>query len=105
MSEKNCGNCAIRYHDGFCMQNCTYMNDGDKCQRWSDKPLDFDYNRIYRLCKDYIKLCKDYEEYKELCEKHPEKRSLELYGNHYDFFFNCCINDLHREMSLWKTRR
>lgn len=105
MIEKTCKSCAIRYHDGFCMQNCTYMGDNDKCQKWSDKPLGFDYNVLYRLCRDYIKLCKDYEEYKQLCEQYPDERKFEILEPNYEFFFNCCINDLHRELSLWKTKR
>lgn len=104
MSEKTCKTCAIRYKDGFCMQNCTYMNDEDKCQLWTDESLSFDYNRVYMLCKDYLKLCKDYNEFKKLCKKYPDK-ALTLSESSYEFFFNCVLNDLHREMSLWKTRR
>lgn len=103
--DKICKNCAYRYSDGFCMGNCTYVNDEDKCQRWTDKPLEFDYNVLYRLCKDYVKLCKDYEEYEQSCEKYPDNWSLKLLKKNYEFFFNCCINDLHRMLSLWKTKK
>lgn len=104
MTDKKCSTCAIRYHDGFCMQNCTYMGDNDSCGLWNDEPLSFDYNRIYMLCEQYISLCKDYKEYKDLCKKYHE-RDFNFLENNYDFFFNCCLNDLHREMSLWKTKR
>lgn len=105
MTEKTCKTCAYKYHDDFCMGNCMYVNDEHKCQRWTDEPLEFDYDRVYRLCKDYVKLCDDYGEYKELCEKYPDRWSLKVSENNYKFFFNCCINDLHRELSLWKTKR
>lgn len=106
MSGKTCKTCAIRYHDGFCMQHCYYTGDEQSCDLWSEEPLSFDYKRIYMLCEQYLKLCEDYKEHNELKEKYPEyNRDLSFMDNNYDFFFNCCLNDLHREMSLWRTRR
>ena len=103
--EKTCANCAIRYKDGFCMQHCYYTGDEDTCPQWSDVALEFDYKILYRLCKDYIKLCDDYEESKALVKKYPEERGLSLNMHNYEFFFTCVVNDLHRELSLWKTKR
>lgn len=106
MTEKICKNCAIRYKDNFCMQNCYYVSDDHSCKLWTDKPLDFNYELLYRLCKQYVKLCDDYKESKELMKKYPEHSKDVSLGMHsYEFFFNCTINDLHRELSLWKTRR
>ena len=100
--EKTCKTCTIRYKDGFCMQHCYYTSDEDSCPQWSDTELEFDFERIYRLCKQYVKLSDDYEKFKELTKEH---KGLSMNMHSYEFFFNCVINDLHREMSLWKTRR
>lgn len=102
MNEKTCKTCAIRYKDGFCMQKCTYMNDEDKCQLWTDESLSFDYDRVYMLCEKYLNLCKDYNEFKRLCKIANPNETLILSGSSYEFFFNCVLNDLHREMSLYR---
>lgn len=86
------------------MQNCTYMGDQDSCKKWTDQPLEFDFDRVYYLCKDYIKLCKDYNELKQTIKEYPNS-GISMYDSTYQFFFNCILNDLHREMSLWKTKR
>lgn len=106
MSKKICKTCSFRYHDDFCMVNCLYVNDKHTCKRWTNQPMQFNYHVIYRLCKDYINLCEDYKERERLKEEYPDyQRDLKLIDGSYEFFFNCCLNDLHREMSLWKTRR
>lgn len=103
--EKKCIYCSYRYHDGFCMQHCYYVSNDGTCPKWTDKPIDFDYNRIYRLCKEYIDICEMYNEGETLKSKYPSEKSLNLGFNTLQFFLNCCLNDLHREMSLWKTRK
>ena len=106
MTEKICKNCSYKYSDDFCMRICMYVTNNHSCKLWTDEPIEFKYERIYKLCKDYIELCEDWEKHQELKEKYPEhKPTLELMENNYEFFFNCCLNDLHREMSLWKTKR
>ena len=96
MSKKVCKTCSCRYHDGFCMVNCLYVDNEHTCKRWTSQPMQFNYHVIYRLCKDYERLKEKYSDY---------QRDLKLMDGSYEFFFNCCLNDLHREMSLWKTRR
>lgn len=81
------------------------MGDNDTCDMWTTKPLEFDYRRIYQLCEQYVKLTTDYERYLDLCEKHSKDELLIGFEDTYQFFFNCTLNDLHREMSLWKTKR
>jgi len=105
MVENTCKTCSYKYHDDFCMNNCSYVNDNHTCKAWTDKELEFSYEVIYRLCKQYIKTCDMYNEHKKLIEKYPDDLSLKLSNSSFEFFFNCCLNDLHREMSLWKTRR
>ena len=99
-----CLTCSYHYHDNFCMLNLYYVSDDHTCGRWTDEEIKFDYDRIYRLCKSYIEICDMYTDGERLKEKYPEKMKWENFSN-CDFFLNCCLNDLHREMSLWKTRR
>ena len=87
------------------MLHCFYTDDEHTCPKWTDEGIDFDYERIYNLCKQYIEICHQYEETEELIKKHPSEKSLGLSFNSLQFFLDCCLNDLHREMSLWKTRK
>jgi len=105
MTEEKCKNCGCRYHDDFCMLNCSYVGDNDSCKFFRNTPLDFDYKRIYRLCRNYVNLCQDYKVAKDLEKKCNDDLIAQSNEESYNFFFNCVLNDLHREMSLWKTRR
>ena len=100
---KACENCSYWYTDGFCMQHCYYTEGSYYCLKWTDEDIEFDYNRIYYLCKQYIDICRMFERHEHLKEKYPDKMHNNL-SNEF-FFLNCCLNDLHREMSLWKTRK
>lgn len=101
---KACENCSYWYNDGFCMQHCHYTEDSYYCPKWTDEDIEFDYNRIYYLCKQYIEICHMFEKTEHLQKKSPEKH-LEWSFQNEQFFLNCCLNDLAREMSLWKTRK
>lgn len=48
---KACENCSYWYDDGFCMQHCYYTEGAYYCPKWTDKAIDFDYNRVYSLYK------------------------------------------------------
>lgn len=99
-----CKNCSYRYQDDFCMLNCYYVSDEHSCSKFTTEDIDFDFDRIYRLCKQYIEVCEMYNEQERLKIKYPNKFELNNFSN-LQFFLNCCLNDLHREMSLWKTQR
>lgn len=103
--KKHCLNCSYHYGDGFCMQNCFYTDDEHTCPSWTDQPIKFDYKRIHYLCKQYLEICRMYEDTEKLKSefKHPFEYENSLHN--LEFFLNCCLNDLHREMSLWRTRR
>lgn len=88
--------------DGFCMQHCYYTEGAYYCPKWTDKAIDFDYNRVYRLCQQYIDICHMFEEHEKLKEKNPDKY---LSMSNLFFFLNCCCNDLAREFSLYKMRK
>lgn len=99
-----CKNCSYRYEDGFCMLNCYYVSDEHSCNRFTTEDISFDFDRIYRLCKQYIEICEMYNEQEKMKIKYPTEITLNNFDN-LQFFLNCCLNDLHREMSLWKTKR
>lgn len=89
------------------MQHCYYTGEEHSCPSWTDEDISFNYERIYRLCKDYIEICKMYDDTEKFKEdelfKHPFEYENSLHN--LQFFLNCCLNDLHREMSLWRTRK
>ena len=96
-----CETCTYRYHDGFCMQNLYYTNGEDSCSEWTDKALEFKKERVYDLCCKFNEIYEHEQECEKLKEKYPDDFSLK-----YEMpFMTWCLNDLHREMSLWKTRR
>lgn len=102
-----CEKCSYHFDDGFCMLNCYYTDDTDECEKGTDEPIEFNYDVIYRLCNDYIEICKMYDELEDF-KKYDILKNDFTYQNslrNLQFFLNCCLNDLHREMSLWKTRR
>lgn len=99
---KACESCSYWYDDGFCMQHCYYTEGAYYCPKWIDKAIDFDYNRIYRLCQQYIDICHMFKEHEKLKEKNPDKH---LSMSNLFFFLNCCCNDLAREFSLYKIRK
>ena len=60
MKSKQCNTCSYHYHDNFCMLNLYYVSDDYTCGRWTDEEIEFDYDRVYRLCKSYIEVCDRY---------------------------------------------
>ena len=72
VKDQTCRTCSWKYSDYFCMRVCMYVNDEHSCGLWTDEPIEFDYDRIYRLCKDFLELCKDWETHQRLKEEHPE---------------------------------
>lgn len=103
--KKQCNTCSIRFHDGFCMKRCIYVNDEDTCESWSNNKLSFNCKRIYDLCNTYIDLYKTYKEMQAYYKKRPDDETKVFIEDNYNFFIKCCLNDLHREMSLWQTKR
>lgn len=104
MVENTCKTCSYKYHDDFCMRNCLYVNDEHTCGLWTDKKIEFNYKVIHRLCKEYLEICDMYNEHERLKKKYPEELGLKN-TDILDFSLKCCLNDLHREMSLWVTQR
>lgn len=104
MSNHICQTCSYYYNDGFCTLNLTYFSKDYTCSRWTDEKLELDYDYLYRLCKQYIKICEMYIREEEAMKKYPDR----VYGlnfSGYDFFLQCCLNDLKRELSLYETKK
>lgn len=101
---RKCKTCSYKYKDDFCMKNCYYVDDEHTCGGWTDKKIEFNYEVIHRLCKEYLEICDMYMEHERLKKKYPEEMKWVDTSN-IDFFLQCCLNDLHREMSLWVTQR
>lgn len=81
---KACESCSYWYDDGFCMQHCYYTEGAYYCPKWTDKAIDFDYNRVYRLCQQYIDICHMFEEHEKLKEKNPDLSSNKDFILDYD---------------------
>lgn len=99
---KACENCSYWYNDGFCMQHCYYTEVAYFCPKWTDEDIEFDYNRVYHLCQQYINICHMFEEYEKMKERNPDGY---LSMSNLHFFLNCCCNDLAREFSLYEMRK
>ena len=106
MVEKICKNCTYYFRDGFCTYHLSYWSPDHTCPKFTTEELPLDYDFLYRRCKDYIDICEMYNRYEELRKKHPDDKSLSCIGTiNEDFFLQCCLNDLHRELSKWKTKK
>lgn len=106
MAERICKYCTYHYHDGFCTRLLYYPGDDHTCPEFTTEEIPLDYDYLYRLCKEYIKICGMYMNHEALLEKYPEDKSLSLVGtSNEDFFLQCCLNDLSRELSKWKTKK
>lgn len=99
-----CRTCSYYYHDGFCTYHLSYWNPEHTCPKWTDEELELDYDFLYRRCKDYIRICEMYNRHEELKKKHPGKLHWESTSNE-DFFLQCCLNDMKRELSLWTLKK
>lgn len=106
MTEENCKTCSYYYHDGFCTYHLTYWNPEHTCPLWTDETLEVDYDFLYRLCKQYIKICGMYNSYEEALKKYPEEKEYAwMSTRNYDFFLQCCLNDMKRELSRWTLKK
>ena len=72
------------------------------CPKWTDEDIEFDYNRVYHLCQQYINICHMFEKYEKMKERNPDGY---LSMSNLHFFLNCCCNDLAREFSLYEMRK
>ena len=102
--DHTCQTCSYYYTDGFCTYNLTYWNPEHTCPKWTDETLTLDYNFLYRLCKQYIKICDMYTNGEKLKEKHPDK-AWQINFDNEDFFLQCCLNDMKRELSLYELQK
>lgn len=100
--DESCNNCSYRYNDGFCMLQLFYPSIDHHCNEWTDKQIRFNYEVVHKLCLDYIKIWERYERDEEY---HRQNSSCYFNRELDDFILQCCLNDLHREMSLWETKR
>lgn len=104
--DKTCKTCSWLHSDGFCKTNLYYPDNDGYCEKWTDEKLEIDYDYIYQLCRQYIEICGMYSEAERLSKEYPEhKLSLELSHSNHDFFLQCCLNDLKRELSLWDLKK
>lgn len=71
---KACESCSYWYDDGFCMQHCYYTEGAYYCPKWTDKAIDFDYNRIYRLCQQYIDNLEFYKSTQEALDRYDDSK-------------------------------
>lgn len=102
--EEICETCSWLYNDGFCTYNLTYPDRHGHCNHWTNEELELDYDFLYRRCKDYIEICEMYKETERLKKKYPEKL-WEFSLHNEDFFLQCCLNDLKRELTKWKLKK
>lgn len=104
--EEVCRNCSYRYHDGFCTLNNYYCDGENSCGGWTDRDIELNKELVYRLCKQYIQCYDDLLETKDLFERYPDhQRSLKNAIENHKVFLRWSLNDLHREVSKWQTRR
>ena len=103
-SDKVCKTCSWYYSDGFCTYQLTYPGPDHTCPKWTDEELELDYDFLYRRCQDYIRICEMYNTYEENKKKHPDKMAF-LSCNNQDFFLQCCLNDMKRELSKWTLKK
>ena len=104
MCEKTCETCSWYYTDGFCTYHLSYWSKDHTCPKWTDEELTLDYDFLYRLCKDYIRICEMYERHEKIIKEYPEKAWYHNFSNE-DFFLQCCLNDFKRELSKWELKK
>ncbi|MBQ6220168.1 MAG: hypothetical protein IJH63_10520 [Methanobrevibacter sp.] len=102
MCKRICETCSYYYHDGFCTLHLSYRSKDHTCPSWTDEELKVDYDFLYRRCQDYIKICEMYTSGEVLKEKYPEE--FHSFSSE-DFFLQCCLNDLKRELSKWTLKK
>lgn len=103
---KTCETCSYYHHDGFCTYHLTYWNKEHTCPKWTNETLEVDYDFLYRLCKQYIKICGMYNSHEKAMEKYPEEKKYAwMSTSNYDFFLQCCLNDMKRELSRWTLKK
>lgn len=95
----DCVDCSYHYHDGFCMWKAIYTDES--CDMYTNEELEISYERLLFLCEQYIKLYKLLKRKEEMTIKYP---MLEL-DNTYEELLKYCVNDLHRELSLYKIKK
>ena len=81
-----------------------YPGPDHTCPKWTDETLTLDYDFLYRLCKDYIKICDMYKSTEKLIKEHPDK-AYQFNFHNEDFFLQCCLNDMKRELSLYELQK
>lgn len=99
-----CGNCSYYYNDGFCTYHLSYWNKEHHCPKWTDEELKLDYDFLYRRCKDYIRICEMYESHERAKKEHPDKIIWDNTSSE-DFFLQCCLNDMKRELNKWELKK
>ena len=106
MDNEICKTCSYYSRDGFCIQNLFYPDETYHCILWTDETLEFDYERVYKLCERYIDICNHFDELEALKKKHPEyEQEINLSDNTWKFFLNTTLNDLKRELGLWRIKQ
>ena len=100
-----CKTCTYYYRDGFCTLQLYYTSDDHTCPKHTTEEIPLDYDYLYRLCKQYIHICEMYENHEKVKKEHPDKIISIIDTCNEDFFLQCCLNDLSRELSKWKTKK
>lgn len=104
MTEKICKNCSYYFADGFCTYHLWYPGENHTCPKFTTEELELDYDFLYRRCKDYIKICEMYNDFEKIREEHPNSCALHNMDG-VDFFLQCCLNDLKRELAKWTLKK
>ena len=100
-----CKTCNYHYHDGFCTLHCYYTSNDHTCPKHTTGEIPLDYDYIYRLCRQYIKICEMYNQYEKVKKERPDSLSVLAGTSNEDFFLQCCLNDLSRELTKWRTKK
>lgn len=103
--EEICETCSYYYHDGFCTYHLSYWSPDHTCPKWTDEELELDYDFLYRRCQDYIRICEMYNHYEKLKKENPDAIIVKAGTSNEDFFLQCCLNDMKRELSLWTLKK
>lgn len=106
MNQKNksCETCSYYYENGFCTYHLTYWNKEHHCPKWTEEESKLDYEFLYELCKRYLKICKMYNRHEKMLKSHPDEMKFKSTDN-YDFFLQCCLNDMKRELGKWRLKK
>lgn len=104
MVDEICKNCSYYFHDGFCTYHLWYPSEDHTCPKFTTEELELDYDFLYRRCKDYIKICEMYNTFEKMKKEHPDRIIWTTCSNE-DFFLQCCLNDMKRELSKWTLKK